>query len=42
LLSQVAALKPGAAAPVRLQRRDETVDLNVTPGVRPKPKAPQR
>ena len=42
LLSQVAALKPGAAAPVRLQRRDETVELKVTPGVRPKPKQLQR
>jgi serine protease DegQ len=42
LLSQVAALKPGAAAPVRLQRHDETVELKVTPGVRPKPRAPQR
>ena len=42
LLSQVAALKPGTAAGVRLQRRDETVDLKVTPGVRPKPRTPQR
>jgi Do/DeqQ family serine protease len=37
LLTSVAALKPGAAAPVKLQRRDETVELNVTPGLRPKP-----
>jgi serine protease DegQ len=42
LLSQVAALKPGAAAGVRLQRRDETLELKVTPGVRPKPRTPQR
>jgi S1-C subfamily serine protease len=42
LLSQVAALKPGTAAGVRLQRRDETVELKVTPGVRPKPRTPQR
>ena len=42
LLSQVAALKPGAAAGFRLQRRDETMELKVTPGVRPKPRAPQR
>jgi serine protease DegQ len=42
LLSQVAALKPGAATRFRVQRRDEAVELNVTPGVRPKPKAAQR
>ena len=42
LLSQVAALKPGMAAGVRLQRRDENVELKVTPGVRPKPKSVQR
>jgi serine protease DegQ len=42
LLSQVAALKPGNAAGFRLLRRDETVQVNVTPGVRPKPKALQR
>jgi serine protease DegQ len=39
----VAALKPGAIAPVRLQRRDETMELKVTPGVRPKqPRALQQ
>ncbi len=42
LLSSVAALKPGSAARFRLIRRDEPVDLSVTPGVRPKPKAVQR
>ncbi|RZJ25648.1 MAG: trypsin-like serine protease [Haliea sp.] len=42
LLSGVAALKPGTAAPVRLLRRDETVELNVTPGLRPKPQPAQR
>jgi serine protease DegQ len=42
LLSQVAALKPGNAAGFRLLRRDETVQVSVTPGVRPKPKALQR
>jgi serine protease DegQ len=42
LLSQVAALKPGAATRFQVQRRDEAVELNVTPGVRPKPKAAQR
>ena len=42
LLSQVAALKPGAATRFQVQRRDEAVELNVTPGVRPKPKSAQR
>ena len=37
LLSAVAALKPGTAAKFRLQRRDQPMDLDVTPGVRPKP-----
>ena len=40
LLSSVAGLKPGAPAKFKLQRRDDSVDLNVTPGVRPKPKVP--
>ncbi len=42
LLSGVAALKPGEAAPFKLVRRDEKVDVKVTPGLRPKPKAVQR
>jgi serine protease DegQ len=45
LLSSVAALKPGMAAKFRVLRRDESLDLNVTPGLRPrppKPLAPQR
>ncbi|MCY7317516.1 MAG: trypsin-like peptidase domain-containing protein [Ramlibacter sp.] len=42
LLSSVAALKPGAAAKVRLQRREDTVEVNVTPGVRPKARPIQR
>jgi serine protease DegQ len=37
LLSNVAALKPGQAAKFRLLRRDEPVELNVTPGLRPRP-----
>jgi serine protease DegQ len=37
LLSNVAALKPGQAAKFRLLRRDESVELNVTPGLRPRP-----
>ena len=42
LLSSVAALKPGTAAPFSLQRRNETVKLEVTPGLRPKPTPLQR
>jgi Do/DeqQ family serine protease len=42
LLSAVAALKPGTAARLVLLRRDQTLDLSVSPGVRPKPKATPR
>ena len=42
LLSGVAALKPGTSAKFRLLRRDEQVELNVTPGLRPRPKMPQQ
>ncbi len=43
LLTQVAALKPGEAAPFKVQRRDDAMTLNVTPGQRPRPPAaPQR
>ena len=43
LLSGVAALKPGQPAKFGLLRRDSAVDLNVTPGLRPRPpKSPQR
>jgi Do/DeqQ family serine protease len=44
LLTTVASLKPGVATPFRLQRREDSVDVTVTPGKRPKPKqpAPQR
>ena len=41
LLSGVAALKPGAPARFGLLRRDEKIELNVTPGVRPRPKPQQ-
>ena len=37
LLSSVAALKPGQPARFRLQRREENVELSVTPGLRPRP-----
>ncbi len=42
LLSAVAALKPGTPAKFSLLRRDDKVDVNVTPGVRPKPRRPQQ
>jgi Do/DeqQ family serine protease len=38
LLSGVAALKPGTPAKFKLLRRDEKLELNVSPGVRPKPR----
>ena len=40
LLTNVAALKPGTASKFNLLRRDEKVELDVTPGVRPKPRKP--
>ena len=40
LLGQVAALKPGTGSKFSVQRRDEKLELEVTPGVRPKPKRP--
>jgi serine protease DegQ len=43
LLSGVAALKPGAASKFGLFRRDQPLNVDVTPGLRPRPaKAPQR
>ena len=42
LLSRVASLKPGTASRFSLLRREEKVDLDVTPGVRPKPARPAR
>jgi serine protease DegQ len=41
LLTYVASLKPGAPAKFRVQRREESMDLNVTPGLRPRAKAGQ-
>jgi S1-C subfamily serine protease len=38
LLTGVAALKPGIASKFSLLRREERVELDVTPGVRPKPR----
>jgi Do/DeqQ family serine protease len=41
LLSAVAALKPGASATFKLQRRQQQLSLEVTPAQRPRPKAVQ-
>jgi Do/DeqQ family serine protease len=41
LLSQVAALKPGTAAAFEVQRTAGKLQIQVTPGVRPKPRVPQ-
>ena len=40
LLTAVAALKPGAPAPLTVLRKDKQTEIAVTPGKRPK--APQR
>ncbi|MES2634547.1 MAG: trypsin-like peptidase domain-containing protein [Pseudomonadota bacterium] len=40
LLSSVAALKPGAPSKFKVLRKDNTEELNVTPGLRPKPQRP--
>ena len=37
LLTAVAALKPGTASPFNVQRADAMVELNISPGLRPKP-----
>ncbi len=37
LLTAVAALKPGTAAPFNVQRADAMVELKITPGLRPRP-----
>jgi len=42
LLSQVAALKPGAAARFAIERKNQPLELDVTPGVRPRPKPSER
>ena len=41
LLSAVAALKPGISAPLKVQRKDATVDVSVTPGKRQRPALPR-
>jgi Do/DeqQ family serine protease len=42
LLTNVAALKPGTPAPFKIERRDDAMQLSVTPGLRPRPQAVQR
>ena len=42
LLTNVAALKPGTPTTFKVQRRDDSLQLNVTPGLRPKPRAVAR
>ncbi len=42
LLTQVAALKPGEAARFRVLRRNDQVDVDVTPGLRPRAPKVQR
>ncbi len=41
LLSAVAALKPGVSAPLKVLRRDSTLDIQVTPGKRQRPALPR-
>ncbi len=42
LLAQVAALKPGLAAIFSVQRKKQTLQLSITPGVRPRPQDTKR
>jgi Do/DeqQ family serine protease len=42
LLTYVAALKPGQPAKFHVQRRDDDMDVNVTPGLRPRARPAQR
>ncbi len=41
LLAAVAALKPGVAAPLSVQRAEKSTDISVTPAKRQRPKAPE-
>ncbi len=41
LLSAVAALKPGVSAPLKVQRKETTLDVQVTPGKRQRPALPR-
>jgi S1-C subfamily serine protease len=40
LLSVVASLKPGNAVRFTIERKNQKLDIDVTPGIRPKPKVP--
>jgi len=42
LLTIVASLKPGTATQFRMQRRDDNMEVTVTPGKRPKPRQVQQ
>ena len=42
LLTNVASLKPGTPTVFKVQRREDSVQLNVTPGLRPRPRQPAR
>jgi serine protease DegQ len=42
LLTAVASLKPGVPAQFVIQRKNKSMELDVTPGVRPKPKVVER
>jgi serine protease DegQ len=42
LLTSVAGLKPGAATKFKVQRRDDSMEVTVTPGKRPKPRQLQQ
>lgn len=42
LLAHVAALKPGVAAPFSVQRKNQTLQLKITPGLRPRPPSSNR
>jgi len=42
LLTSVAALKPGTPTRFKLQRREDAVEVSVTPGLRPRPRQLQR
>ncbi|MFZ2308603.1 MAG: trypsin-like peptidase domain-containing protein [Rhodoferax sp.] len=42
LLAMVAGLKPGAAARFSIERKNQALELEVTPGVRPRPRPSER
>ncbi len=42
LLATVAALKPGTPARFAIERKNQAMELDVTPGVRPKPRLAAR